>query len=75
MYKKIFIYIYTELTCLEPYVEADSRTKLFRFHRYTDLFKQKSYVGYSTSLLIGLGTIQVLRHQRGGWVGSQNGNF
>ena len=22
-----------------------------------------------------LGTIQVLRHQRGGWVGSENGNF
>ena len=24
---------------------------------------------------IKLGTIQVLRHQRGGWVGSENGNF
>ena len=26
-------------------------------------------------LNITLGTIQVLRHQRGGWVGSENGNF
>ena len=24
---------------------------------------------------ITLGSIQVLRHQRGGWVGSENGNF
>ena len=25
--------------------------------------------------VVALGTIQVLRHQRGGWVGSENGNF
>ena len=27
------------------------------------------------SIILSLGTIQVLRHQRGGWVGSENGNF
>ena len=26
-------------------------------------------------LTTALGGIQVLRHQRGGWVGSENGNF
>ena len=26
-------------------------------------------------LAVQLGTIQVLRQQRGGWVGSENGNF
>ena len=36
-----------------------------------DIFKEwvKVVGNYST------GTIQVLRHQRGGWVGSENGNF
>ena len=28
-----------------------------------------------TRLFDQLGAIQVLRHQRGGWVGSENGNF
>ena len=31
-----------QITCIEPYVEADSRTKLFRFHRFTDLVKEKN---------------------------------
>ena len=28
-----------------------------------------------SNILVRLGGIQVLRHQRGGWVGSENGNF
>ena len=28
-----------------------------------------------TLMSVGLGGIQVIRHQRGGWVGSENGNF
>ena len=29
----------------------------------------------SETIMNVLGGIQVLRHQRGGWVGSENGNF
>ena len=29
---------------------------------------------FVTNILFILGSIQVLRHQRGGWVGSENGN-
>ena len=37
--------------------------------------QKKLYVVTVSIFLFKLGTIQVLRHQRGGWVGSENGNF
>ena len=40
-------------------------------HTGTDIMKFPFCMEIETAL----GTIQVLRHQRSGWVGSENGNF
>ena len=40
---------------------------------------EKTFGGFWQTIVVsikfGFGTIQVLRQQRGGWVGSDNGNF
>ena len=36
---------------------------------------QKKIVPWTNLFLVQLGGIPILRHQRGGWVGSENGNF
>ena len=60
---------------------------LFHFeYKYSKLllsyFRMRSLIGPCFSAAAALvflffhyGTIQALRHQRGGWVGSENGNF
>ena len=35
---------------------------------------QKKIVPWTNLFLVQLGGIPILRHQRGGWVGSENGN-
>jgi hypothetical protein len=48
-----------------------SKEMVFCFPNCSDLLFSTIPGGFSNSL----GTIQVLRHQGGGWVGSENGNF
>ena len=60
----LFIIYLSYIILIQPLLEA--RAEIRKYFRW--------FFGSNEKFRICFGTIQVLRHQRGGWVGSENGN-